>query len=151
MKKAFSTAWIASKQPRKQRKYRAQAPLHIKRKMISSHLNETLRKRYKTRSIPIRKGDVIKIMNGNHKGKTGKIEQLHVKKLKVRVEGIFNTKKDGSKVSLYLDPSNILVQELELSDQKRIALLKRKTEKQDKTEKKDTSKQGEKTHVPKKK
>jgi len=34
MKKIFSTHWKASKQPRKQRKYRAKAPLHIKRKFL---------------------------------------------------------------------------------------------------------------------
>ena len=35
MKKEFSKNWKASKQPRKQRKYRANAPLHLKRKMIN--------------------------------------------------------------------------------------------------------------------
>jgi len=42
MKQKFSTTWKASKQPRKQRKYSANAPLHIKRKMLSANLSKTL-------------------------------------------------------------------------------------------------------------
>ena len=73
MKKEFSTSWIGSKQPRKQRKYRHNAPLHIKSKMMGSHLSKELRKKYGTRSVRIRKGDEVKIMIGKFKGKTGKI------------------------------------------------------------------------------
>jgi len=74
MKKEFSVKWIGSKQPRKQRKYRANAPLHIKRKFMSANLAKELRKRYGNRSFPLKKGDSIKIMRGEFKGKTGKIE-----------------------------------------------------------------------------
>jgi hypothetical protein len=35
MKKEFSTSWKASRQVRKQRKYLANAPIHIKRKLIN--------------------------------------------------------------------------------------------------------------------
>ena len=88
MKRAFSKSWKASRQTRKQRKYLANAPLHLKRKMISSHLNKELRKKYGKRSIPIRKGDEVKVMRGKFKGKTGKISIVNIKKQKVAIEGI---------------------------------------------------------------
>ena len=57
MKKQFSTQWNASKQPRKQRKYLANAPLHKRHKFMSANLIKELRKKYGKRNFPVRKGD----------------------------------------------------------------------------------------------
>ena len=46
--------WKSSKQPRKQRKYIANAPLHIKIKLTGVNLAKELRKKYQKRSIPLR-------------------------------------------------------------------------------------------------
>ena len=46
MKSIFSLSWIRSKQPRKQRKYRHNAPLHIKKKFISVNFTKELREKY---------------------------------------------------------------------------------------------------------
>jgi len=120
MKKKFSTKWVGSKQPRKQRKYRANAPIHTRHKMISANLSKELRKKYGKRNMPLRKGDEVKILRGEFKGKSGNIDAVSLKKLKVMVEGIFRTKKDGTKVSVYLDPSNLQIRELNLDDKKRM-------------------------------
>ena len=88
MKTKFSSSWIKSKQPRKQRKYRYNAPLHVKQKFVSAHLSKELRKKYNKRSMNLRKGDSIKIMRGQFKNKTGKIEEVSVKKTSVYVSGI---------------------------------------------------------------
>jgi len=126
MKQKFSLKWAGSKQPRKQRKFRANAPLHVRHKMVSVHLNETLRKRYGKRNIPIRKGDEVKIMKGEFKGKTGKIDKVDLKKLRVLIEGIYRTKKDGTKVNVYFNPSNLMIKNLNLEDGKRKKALERK-------------------------
>ena len=80
MKKKFSKSWVSSKKPRKKRKYRANAPLNIKRKFLSSHLSKELRDKYKIRNIPVRKNDKVKIVRGQFKGKTGKIIKVITKK-----------------------------------------------------------------------
>ena len=74
MRNKFSTAWKASKQPRKQRKYLANAPLHLKKKFVSANLSKELRKKHEKRSLPLRKGDTVKAIvhrvdmnNGNPK------------------------------------------------------------------------------------
>lgn len=120
MKQKFSTSWNKSKQKRKQIKYRMNAPLHLRKKMVSIGLNKELRKKHSKRSVPARKGDLIKIISGKLKGKTGKIESLDLKKLKVYVEGIQLTKQDGNKMNSPLDPSNLQITELNLADKKRI-------------------------------
>ena len=126
MKKEFSTKWIASKQKRKQVKYRENAPLHIKHKLMSSNLNKELRKKYSRRSFPIRKGDKVKIMRGKFSGKEGKINKVDLKRLRVSIEGIQTQKKDGTKVNVYFNPSKLQIQELNLEDKKRLGAIQKK-------------------------
>lgn len=127
MKQKFSPKWIGSKQPRKQRKFRYNAPLHIRRKMISVNLTKDLRKKYGKRNFPVVKGDNVRIMRGEFKNKTGKIEEINMKKMQVYIEGIYRTKKDGTKVGVKFDPSNLQIKELELNDKKRKMALERKS------------------------
>jgi large subunit ribosomal protein L24 len=120
MKQKFSNKWNASIQPRKQRKYVANAPLHTRHKFVSANLSKDLRKKYSRRSFPVRKNDEIKIMRGEFKGKKGKIESVNLKYSRVIISGIFRTKKDGTKVQVYFNPSNLQIQELSMDDKKRI-------------------------------
>ncbi len=124
MKKLFSKNWKASKQPRKQRKYLANAPLHLKRKQLSANLSKELRKKYGMRNIELRKGDKVKILRGKFRGKEGKITEIKTKMLKVYVEGIRVKKQDGSKANIALRASNLQIIELGLEDKKRIKKLK---------------------------
>lgn len=119
MKKKFSNFWKASKLPRKQVKYRANAPFHIRHKMISANLSKELRKKYGKRNVPLRKGDEIKIMRGEFKGKKGKVENVNLKKMKIMIAGIFRTKKDGTKIEVSFDSSKLQIIELNLEDKKR--------------------------------
>ena len=128
MKKKFSKHWRASKQPRKQRKYLANAPLHLKRRFLSANLSKELRKKYSRRSFALRKGDGVKIMRGSFKGKKGKISEVNLKKTKISIEGMQRQKKDGTKVNVFFHPSNLQIQELNLDDRKRIKSLERKSE-----------------------
>lgn len=125
MKTKFSRSWKSSKQPRKQRKYRYNAPLHIKRKFMSVNLSKDLRKKYSTRNLEIRKGDTAKVMKGKFKKKTAKVSQVLLKKGKVYLDGIQVTRKDGTKVAVPFEPSNLQVLELNLDDKKRFAKLQR--------------------------
>jgi len=119
MKQKFSKHWKTSSQPRKQRKYRANAPLHLKKKFVSVNLSKELRKKHEKRNIPVRKGDTVKIMRGKFKGKQGKIIAVKLNISKVNIEGIQIKKQDGSKVNVRLQPSNLQIIELNLEDRKR--------------------------------
>ncbi len=135
MKKKFSTHWKASKQPRKQRKYKAQAPSHLQHKFISANLSKELRKKYHRKSFSLRKGDTIRIMRGSFKGKSGKIEKVDVKKARASVEKIQKTKKDGTKVEVFFHTSNLQIKELDLEDKERINALERNIKKESKEKK----------------
>jgi large subunit ribosomal protein L24 len=126
MKKRFSTSWKKSKQVRKQRKYRYNAPLHIKQKFVHVHITKELRKKYKTRSIGLKKGDKVKVLRGQFKKHTGSIERIDLKKTRAYVSGIDITKKDGSKTTYPIHPSNIIITELNLDDKMRQKIIERK-------------------------
>ncbi|MBU0472019.1 MAG: 50S ribosomal protein L24 [Nanoarchaeota archaeon] len=124
MKKNFSKNWISSKQPRKQRKYLAKAPLHLKSKLLNVHLSKELRTKHKRRSIRVRVGDKVKILRGNYKGEEHKVEKVNVKNQKVYLEKIELSKKDGSKAIRPFSPSNLMITALNTDDKKRLLKLK---------------------------
>lgn len=115
-----------SKLPRKQRKFRLYAPLHKRRKMISSHLSKELREKYKRRNLPIRKGDKVKVMRGEFKGTTGTVLKVDPKKYKIYVEGITSKKASGEDVPRAIDPSNVMITSLYMEDKERRRVLERK-------------------------
>ena len=123
MKQKFSKSWKSSKQPRKQRKYRANAPLHLKRKLLSVNLSKELRKKYSKRNIPAKKGDLVKIKRGKFKGKQGKIIGIKIKTEKIFIEKIQIKKKDGSSVNVPMKASNLQIIELHAEDKKRMKKL----------------------------
>ncbi len=137
MEKEFSKNWKGSKQPRKQRKFLANAPIHIRRKQLSVNLSKDLRKTSGKRNIPIVKGDTVKIMRGKFKKKTGKILSVFSKQSRVEIEGIQIKKQDGSKVNVKLRTSNLQIIELNTKDSKRKVGLKTED-----TKKEDSSKTG---------
>ncbi|MFH1445402.1 MAG: 50S ribosomal protein L24 [Nanoarchaeota archaeon] len=126
MKKAWSTSWVSSKQPRKQRKYRYNAPMHVRQSFVSVHLSPSLRSQFKTRSVPARKGDELRIMDGSFKGKTGSVEKVNLKKCKIYVDNIKIKKGDGSEVMKALEPSNLMITKLNMDDKLRQKSLNRK-------------------------
>lgn len=136
MKKQFSTHWKASKQPRKQRKYLAKAPLHLRNKLVSVNLTKELRKKYGKRNIPLRKGDKVKVTKGKFKGKQEKVMRINRKNLKVYLENIQVKKQDGSKANIPLRTANLQIIELNLEDKKR--MISKKEDKKTEVKKENT-------------
>jgi large subunit ribosomal protein L24 len=133
--KKFSKHWKSSKKPKKQNKYRANAPLHVKRKMLHVQLSKELRKKYGMRNITINKGDTVKVMKGKFKKKQGKVTEVNTKRLRIFVEGVQVKKQDGSKANVFIRPSNLQIIELNF-DKKRSKIERmKKNKKEEKTEK----------------
>ena len=92
-------------QPRKQRKALYTAPLHIRRKIMSANLSKDLR------------ADIGK---SDFKGHEGKVESIDAKRYKVTVEGVTLSKPDGNAVLLPIHPSNLMIIEADLKDERRL-------------------------------
>src|SRR3989338_6176066 len=124
--KKFSRSWKSSTQTRKQRKYRYNAPLHLRQKFVSVHLSTELKKKYARRHIGLKKGDKVKILRGQFKKHTGTVDEVNLRKIKVYVSGAEITKKDGSKARYPIHPSNLMITELNLGDKLRQKAIERK-------------------------
>jgi len=136
MKSKFSKTWNSSKQPRKQVKFRANAPLHIRRNFMSATLSKDLRKKYGRRNVKIRKGDEVKVMRGKFKGKQGKVGIVDVKNVRIQIDGIQRSKVGGEKLVTWFHPSSVKVIILDEKDVKRMRSLKKETKETIKEEKK---------------
>lgn len=115
-----------SKQPRKQRKKLYQAPLHRRWKLVSAPLSKSLREKYGTRSLPIRKGDRVEVMRGDFKGHQGEVVKVDMKRLKIHVDGATMTKSDRTEVYYPIHPSNLRIVKLSLEDKERVNILERR-------------------------
>ena len=115
-----------SKQPRKQRKARFQAPLHARHKLMSVTLSEELRERYETRSLPVKKGDTVLVMRGDFKEQEGKVEKVDLKHYRLMIDGVSVQKPDGNQIYHSVHPSNVMLVELDLEDEERNQALERK-------------------------
>lgn len=150
MKKEWSSSWSSSVQPRKQRKYRHNAPLHVRHKFLSAGLSPELRRRFKKRSMPIRKGDEVEVMRGSVKGLRGTVNRTDLSKSKVYVEEIKIKKVDGSEINRPLQPSNVRIVRLNLDDKMRQRVLDRTDESKTTIKPKETEKEEHSKDHPKK-
>ena len=117
---------IGSKQPRKQRKFRFNAPMHERKKMVAAHVSKELRAKLSTkrRSVPVHKGDKVLLMRGSRKGHTGKILEVDLSTLKVYIEGVTQRNAKGVEQLAPVDPSNLMILEGEFAKD-RLAMIQR--------------------------
>jgi large subunit ribosomal protein L24 len=108
----------SSTKANKQRKARANAPLHKKKRMVAVHLISSLMSEYNVRSVSVRKGDTVKIIRGAEdlKKSEAKVASVDLKKMKIIIENITIPKADGTQKPKPIDPSDCIITKLDLSD-----------------------------------
>jgi large subunit ribosomal protein L24 len=108
----------SSTKARKQRKARANAPLHKKKRMVSAHLDSALMKEYNVRSLAVRKGDTVRVIRGDKdfKASEAKVASVDLRNLKLIIENVTIPKADGTQKPKPVDPSDVLLTKLDLSD-----------------------------------
>ncbi len=115
---------MVSKQPRKQRKALYGAKLHKLQNMLSSHLSQTLRNRYKKRSLGLKKGDTVEVLRGDFAGHKGKVERVLLKRQRINVSGASIKRTDGTDRYYPIHPSNVVITKIDTSDDIRMRKLK---------------------------
>lgn len=73
----------------------------------------------KRRSLPVRKGDEVKIMRGKFKGTIGKVSEVDLKRLKVYIENVKKKKVSGEEFHVPIDASKLLIVNPNMDDPKR--------------------------------
>ncbi|PSG98824.1 MAG: 50S ribosomal protein L24 [Nanohaloarchaea archaeon SW_7_43_1] len=116
----WSKEWKSSKNPSKQRKYRDNAPLHVKDKLVSANASQELRNELGTRTVKVRTGDRAKVMRGDESGAEGIINNIDRENTVVYIDGIDNERNDGSLQQKALRPSNLQIVALNVEDSNRL-------------------------------
>ncbi len=105
-----------------------QAPDHIRHKLFAAPLSPELKAEYGVNAVPVRSGDTVRIMRGDHKGFEGKITRVDKKKFRLYVEGLTREKVDGTTIFVPIHPSKVMITRLNLDDKWRKGVLERKKE-----------------------
>eukprot|EP01025_Chloroclados_australasicus_P003371 TRINITY_DN1078_c0_g1_i1.p2 TRINITY_DN1078_c0_g1~~TRINITY_DN1078_c0_g1_i1.p2 ORF type:complete len:167 (-),score=13.47 TRINITY_DN1078_c0_g1_i1:272-712(-) len=110
---------------RKCRKAHFTAHSTLRRKLMSSPLSPELRRKYGTRSVPIRKNDEVTVIRGTFKGREGKVIQVYRKRWVIHIENLTREKTNGARVPVGIDASKVVITKLK-TNRDRKALLERK-------------------------
>jgi large subunit ribosomal protein L24 len=124
---------MVSSKPSKQRKQLYNAPKHKQRKALTAPLSDDLVKQYGIARIPVRVGDVVKVMRGEFAGHEGKVIAVNLENGRIAVEGLTRKKADGSEVPVWVHASKVMITKLDLSDKLRKEAIERKAEARKKT------------------
>jgi large subunit ribosomal protein L24 len=131
----------------------AESKNHRMKKNICVHVAKETRKTLKLpRSVVIRKGDSIKVLRGDHKGKSGSVLEVDKKNGVVFIEGITRTNSRTKKeVPIAIQPSNIiLVSRGDIKTLSKKSKEKKVEEKKEETKKKEEKTEKEEAEKPKK-
>ena len=117
---------MKSKKPGKQRMAVFKAPLHKRQILVSAHLSGSLKKQLGKRSMPLRKGDEVRVMRGKYKGTVGKIAEVDLKETKIYLENLKRKKVSGEERPIPMEPSNLIITNIMMEDAKRKRIVERK-------------------------
>ncbi|MDI6642523.1 MAG: 50S ribosomal protein L24 [Candidatus Hodarchaeaceae archaeon] len=115
---------MVTSKPRKQRLALYSAPLHLRHRFLSAPLSRELKEKYKTRALPLRKGDRVRVLRGDFKKLEGEVVGIDSKRRSLYVEGASITKADGTQVPRPIRPSNVMLLKL-AEDKERMQALER--------------------------
>ena len=108
-----------TRQPRKQRKGRREAPLHERHRHVRATLSDDLREEYDRRSARVNAGDTVEVMRGDFAGEEGEVLEVDLDAEIIHVEEVTVESADGEEVPRPLDTSNVRLTELDLEDDRR--------------------------------
>jgi large subunit ribosomal protein L24 len=116
------------KKPGKQRKRLYNAPAHLRHKFMAAPLSQELISSKGAKALPVRKGDTVRIMRGDHKGFEGKVSRIDLKRYRIFIEGLTREKVDGTNIFVSVHPSKVMIRNLNLGDKWRKGIVERKKE-----------------------
>jgi len=116
----WSKSWKSSTNPSKQRKYRRNAPQHVKDNLVSANLSHELRNQLDTRNLQLNLGDRVQVTRGDFKNSSGIISNIDRENQKVYINGLEVERQDGSTSQVPFKPSNLQIQALNLENIERI-------------------------------
>jgi len=117
---------MSSRLPRKQRLRLYTAPLHARHKHLAAPLSPELKQKYGFRSLPVRKGDRVKVLGGDFIGLEADVVDVDTTHYRIKLTGASVAKADGTEVPRSISPSKVMILKLK-PDKERDEIFERRS------------------------
>ena len=105
-----------SQLPRQQRKAQYNADLFERHRRMGVALSKELRRRYGRRSLPIRKGDTVRVLSGSYVGREERVAKVNLQKYSVTLDNVTGKTADAKLKPLPIRTSHLVLTKLNLAD-----------------------------------
>lgn len=109
-------AGTRSTQPRRQRKAVFTATTFERRRRMAVPLSRDLRTRYGRRSLPVRKGDTVRVLSGSYLGREERVARVNRRDYSVTLDNVTGKTADAKLKPLAIRPAHLVLTRLNLSD-----------------------------------
>jgi large subunit ribosomal protein L24 len=110
--------------PRRQRKALYTAPTFQRRRRMTVPLSRDLRTRFRARSLPIRKGDTVRVLSGSFVGREERVAKVDRRSYAVVLDNVTVKTGEDKLKPLPIRTSHLVITRLNLSDPWRRRVLK---------------------------
>ncbi len=110
--------------PRRQRRALYTADTFERRRRMTVPLSRELRGRFRKRSLPVRKGDTVRVLSGSFVGREERVAKVDLRSYAVTLDNVTLKTAEDKLKPLPLRPSHLVITRLNLSDPWRRRTLK---------------------------
>jgi large subunit ribosomal protein L26e len=107
---------VSSSSPRRQRKALYTAHSAERRVRMGVPLSRELRSRFHARTIPVRKGDTVRVLSGSFAGREERVAKVHRRDYRVTLDNVTLKTAEEKLKPLTLSVGNLVITRLNLSD-----------------------------------
>lgn len=93
---------------------------------MTAPLSEDLQDRYGIKRMPVKTKDKVLILRGDFAYTEGEVTQVDLKQMRLYIDGVTIEKTDGTERFYPIHPSNVVITDLNLKDDRRSKIIERK-------------------------
>jgi large subunit ribosomal protein L24 len=107
---------VSPRSPRRQRRALYNADTFERRLRMTVPLSRELRRRFRRRSIPLRKGDTVRVLSGSFVGREERVAKVNRRDYAVTLDNVTLKTAEEKLKPLEIRPAHLVVTRLNLSD-----------------------------------
>jgi len=107
---------VSPHSPRRQRRALYQANSSERRRRMTVPLSRELRRRFRRRSVPVRKGDTVRVLSGSFRGREERVARITRRDYSVTLDNVTLKTAEEKLKPLALRTSHLVITRLNLAD-----------------------------------
>jgi ribosomal protein uL24 len=107
---------VSPRSPRRQRRALYTAPTSERRRRMTVPLSRELRRRFRRRNVPVRKGDTVRVLSGSYAGREERVAKISRRDYSVTLDNVTLKTAEEKLKPLGLRPGHLVITRLNLAD-----------------------------------